>query len=233
MRGLVPKVLIFALINAVALGVIATLFTGVVVDQFWDHPVIFTCELLVAATIFSLFEICYFKTVFSDPGFLTQEISDQLTNEEEMATIRADSAAFQRKLNAGRVFTTLGGESIKREAADPDLIARFSKMPRPAIHREMETIYLDFLDKKIECRKCNLVKPPRAHHCVTCGGCVMRMDHHCPWIANCVGAHNTKHFIQFTFYGSIGLANAGTTMLLFYVLNPYKVALSAIQHRLG
>ena len=34
------------------------------------------------------------------------------------------------------------------------------------------------------CKKCNLPKPPRAHHCSICKRCVLRMDHHCPYISN-------------------------------------------------
>ena len=40
------------------------------------------------------------------------------------------------------------------------------------------------------CNKCDCAKPPRSHHCSTCGHCVLKMDHHCPWMNNCIGLHN-------------------------------------------
>ena len=42
------------------------------------------------------------------------------------------------------------------------------------------------------CFKCQAPKPPRSHHCALCGKCVLKMDHHCPWINNCVGFYNRK-----------------------------------------
>ncbi|KYQ94013.1 hypothetical protein DLAC_04914 [Tieghemostelium lacteum] len=35
------------------------------------------------------------------------------------------------------------------------------------------------------CKKCERPKPPRCHHCKICDKCVLKMDHHCPWMANC------------------------------------------------
>nr|CAD1821126.1 unnamed protein product [Ananas comosus var. bracteatus] len=47
------------------------------------------------------------------------------------------------------------------------------------------------------CTYCTKPKPPRAHHCRSCKMCVMDMDHHCPFIGNCVGAANHRFFVAF------------------------------------
>eukprot|EP00405_Crypthecodinium_cohnii_P033571 CAMPEP_0206530372 /NCGR_PEP_ID=MMETSP0325_2-20121206/3132_1 /ASSEMBLY_ACC=CAM_ASM_000347 /TAXON_ID=2866 /ORGANISM="Crypthecodinium cohnii, Strain Seligo" /LENGTH=252 /DNA_ID=CAMNT_0054026415 /DNA_START=522 /DNA_END=1280 /DNA_ORIENTATION=+ len=59
-------------------------------------------------------------------------------------------------------------------------------------------------------RRCKLCesrwKPPRAHHCKVCEVCIFKMDHHCPWINNCVGHNNQKLFILFAGYVIISCA---------------------------
>lgn len=53
------------------------------------------------------------------------------------------------------------------------------------------------------CNKCVTYKPPRAHHCRVCRRCVLRMDHHCLWINNCVGYWNYKAFFILVLYATI------------------------------
>ncbi|KDE07225.1 hypothetical protein MVLG_02448 [Microbotryum lychnidis-dioicae p1A1 Lamole] len=64
------------------------------------------------------------------------------------------------------------------------------------------------------CRKCRLPKPDRAHHCSSCRACVLKMDHHCPWLGGgCVGWANHKFFLLFLLYSSaLGIWVSATTM---------------------
>jgi len=58
------------------------------------------------------------------------------------------------------------------------------------------------------CKRCKAFKPSRAHHCSMCGRCVVKMDHHCPWVNNCVGIGNHKLFLLFLFWVNAVCAHA-------------------------
>jgi len=50
------------------------------------------------------------------------------------------------------------------------------------------------------CKWCGKYKPDRCHHCRVCKACILKMDHHCPWIYNCVGFANYKFFFLLLLY---------------------------------
>lgn len=52
-------------------------------------------------------------------------------------------------------------------------------------------------DNYTYCQNCQGPKPPGAHHCSVCRMCVVDMDHHCPFINNCIGRANLRNFLLF------------------------------------
>ena len=51
-----------------------------------------------------------------------------------------------------------------------------------------------------QCIPCKTFKPVRAHHCSKCKACVLRYDHHCPWVGQCIGLKNHKLFLVLIHY---------------------------------
>ena len=107
----------------------------------------------------------------------------------------------------------------------PKAVGSSSKSPRPAstlVSVQLEPDEYDAVREKFlrHCDFCRCAKPPRAHHCKRCGRCVMRMDHHCPWVANCIGLKNIKFFLLFTFYVMVlaifNLLDYSTRGILFW-----------------
>jgi hypothetical protein len=66
------------------------------------------------------------------------------------------------------------------------------------------------------CVPCNRPKLPQSYHCKACNQCAIRFDHHCPFLAKCVGMKNQRHFILF-----LAFFFFGTIYALYMTVNPF------------
>ena len=61
---------------------------------------------------------------------------------------------------------------------------------------------------RVYCKTCQIYRPPRASHCGICNNCVEVMDHHCPFVGNCVAKRNYRFFTLLVEKSSKILLNA-------------------------
>ncbi|KAE9020093.1 hypothetical protein PF011_g5567 [Phytophthora fragariae] len=101
----------------------------------------------------------------------------------------------------------------KAMLTDPGAVPE-SALPVALAHASKDEIARMEEQRYRTCRRCRQFKPGRAHHCSICDRCVIKMDHHCPWVNNCVGLGNHKFFLLFIFYVFV-LSTYALTLVFF------------------
>ncbi|KAF9533080.1 DHHC palmitoyltransferase-domain-containing protein [Crepidotus variabilis] len=90
---------------------------------------------------------------------------------------------------------------LARDPGPPNALSRLEGATSEGEDVDMREALMpnnDFSSPSKWCRKCWAPKPERTHHCSLCGRCVLKMDHHCPWIgAKCIGHRTYPAFLHF------------------------------------
>lgn len=87
---------------------------------------------------------------------------------------------------------------------DPGYVPKSaSRSQQRAVIEELFSLWK--FDEDSFCVQCMVRKPLRSKHCRRCGRCVAKHDHHCPWIHNCVGNNNLRHFFLYIACMEIGI----------------------------
>jgi palmitoyltransferase len=158
--------------------------------------------LVVLNIIAFLILYSYFKVVTTDPGQVPKEW--KLT-EDELEELESGNTGRLMRNAEKRIREALDQDLHESEDDDKDTES-LVKEPDPRQSRQREVITIETkTDGNIRiCHKCVARKPDRAHHCSICKRCVLKMDHHCPWVNNCVGFYNYKYFMLFLIYVVLG-----------------------------
>ena len=81
------------------------------------------------------------------------------------------------------------------------------------------------------CKRCNIFRPKRTHHCRYCNKCILLMDHHCFTLNRCIGKNNYRQFIKYLIFMEINTTCIfGVTSYVCYNYNSELSLYSLIKY---
>ncbi|KZF21557.1 Palmitoyltransferase akr1 [Xylona heveae TC161] len=102
---------------------------------------------------------------------------------------------------------------------DPGYVPKLaSRGQQKAVIEELFSLWK--FDEQNFCVHCMLRMPLRSKHCKKCSRCVGKHDHHCPWIYNCVGVNNLRHFFLYIASMEAGIIIFVTLVLSYLEATP-------------
>uniref|UniRef100_A0A915HIJ1 Palmitoyltransferase n=1 Tax=Romanomermis culicivorax TaxID=13658 RepID=A0A915HIJ1_ROMCU len=126
---------------------------------------------LMAGFILLLVLSCLLRCAFMDPGIIPRSTMAEFNH-------------LERELNS----------QFPRNQGEPGACASTSTL---AAQKTKEICINGQVVTLKYCPTCRIYRPPRSSHCSICDSCILRFDHHCPWVGNCVGLRNYRYFYLF------------------------------------
>jgi hypothetical protein len=168
----------------------------------------------------------HYKASFTNPGLITHNLNPYVIefyiNLHEIPIKRAEKFNQSYGKMLFEKMDEEEKEETKEEEEDNSDYDENEYEPVTSVTDDlMSKISKEYKVELKRCDKCYIVRTPRVHHCSVCKGCVMKMDHHCPWINNCVGQFNQKFFLQFCYYCLIGCSQAAF-VTVYYLIYRHK-----------
>lgn len=160
--------------------------------------------------------LCHIRCTFTDPGKITHELNPYYI--EFYCQIREtgllQAMKFNEKVDRKSFF------KMVKTGYDSDEFSDYDPAEYDAVtsiqNEDINTLTKNNLISLKRCFKCYIVRIPGVKHCSKCQGCIIKRDHHCPWMFNCIGQFNQKFFIQYIFYTFFGLFEI-SIVILYYI----------------
>lgn len=156
------------ILTSILIGAPAITFCVRMIVKTRGHSPFFIYPVLTGAILLTLLDFVFlFLTSGRDPGIIPR-------NSEPP------------EFDEGSNFNTPSMEWVAAKASST------MKIPR------VKDVMVNGHSVKVKfCDTCLLYRPPRASHCSVCNNCVMKFDHHCPWVGQCIGLRNYANFMMF------------------------------------
>lgn len=205
----------------------------------------YSYEALVVSIIvtwsFILLLISFLRTSFSDPGYLPDPVKyeysliiSKTVNEKKNHLIlqlrkslangplnESELQNYKKKINCICDCYSTKDDNTTLYQNNSFSSSSNDNIPAASVTKEKISQNNDVMSPIVLCPTCLRLKVERCHHCKQCNKCVQKMDHHCPWLANCVGANNYKYFLLTIIYGFI----TSTIVLFTFWEYIYKIML--------
>lgn len=179
---------------------------------------------------FSLFIWCWLTAAIIDPGFIVNDLKRRKIKVYSNDIIKDYFHYHSKKEESDGDPNMKNTNYLKNRNNENNSTDNFNSNSDEYFYCDALSLIRNgqmpecLLDLPI-CEICKVPRPPGAVHCSSCGCCVLRRDHHCAVLGQCVGDRNIKCFFLSFIYSAI-FCLLHFTAALWYLLKTPDMFLS-------